>query len=184
MKSKATEIKVRFKKKLKFLQGKIKKMKIEQDAILKELRENIENSNTIEEELKIEKRKVEEELKLEREKVDNLKKMVECPICLDVPRKGPIFMCSNGHFLCEKCRQEDCPTCREVMGDHKSILAVAVIENILHDCKFVECEQNYPFHEIEEHEKNCKHRIVCCPYYSCCTEKVSLPKLLDHLEMA
>jgi len=171
IKNKSTESKVRYKKKLKFLQGKIMKMKIEQDAVLKELRENTKKSHTIE-----------EELKLERRKVDNLKKMVECPICLEVPRKGPMFMCSNGHFLCEKCRQEDCPTCREVMGDNKSILAVAVIENILHDCKFAECEQKYPLDKIEDHEKNCKHRIVSCPDYSGCIEKMPLPKLLNHLE--
>jgi len=171
IKNRATETKIGYKKKLKFLQGKIKKMKIEQDAVLKELRDNIKNSNIIE-----------EELKLERGKVDNLKKMVECPICLDVPRKGPIFMCPNGHFLCEKCRQENCPTCRKIMGDNKSILAVAVIENILHDCKFAECKQKFPLDKIEDHEKICKHRIVSCPYYSYCTEKVPLPKLLNHLE--
>jgi len=183
MKIKTGETKEGYKKKIKFLQGKIKKMKIEQEAVLKELQENVRNSNSIEEKLKLEKGKVEEELKLEREKVDNLKNMVECPICLEVPRKGPIFMCSNGHFLCEKCRRQNCPTCREVMGNNKSILAVAVIENILHDCKFAECEQKYPLDKIEQHEKNCKHRIVSCPYYSDCTEKVPLPKLLNHLEM-
>merc|ERR1712179_643703 len=109
-------------------------MKTEQNAVLKELRDNIKNVNTMEEELKLEKErvkeelklekgkveeelklekgKVEEELKLERAKFDHLKKMVECPICLEVPRKGPIFMCPNGHFLCKKCRRENCPTCR------------------------------------------------------------------------
>jgi len=182
IKNKVAETKIGYKKKSKFLQGKIKKMKIEQDAVLKELRKNIKNSNTIEEELKLEKGQVVEELKFEKEKINNLKKMVECPICLEVPRKGPIFMCSNGHFLCEKCRQEDCPTCREVMGDNKSILAVAVIENILHDCKFAGCELEYPLDKIEDHEKSCKHRNVSCPYYSACTEKVPLPKLLNHLE--
>jgi len=181
IKNRAAEIKVGYKKKLKFLQGKIRKMKIEQNAVLKELRETIKNSNTIEEELKLEKGKVEEELKLEKGKVDNLKKMVECPICLEVPRKGPIFMCPNGHFLCKKCRRENCPTCRAVMGDNKSILAVAVIENILHDCKFVGCEQKYPLDKIEVHERTCKHRIVSCPNYIRCSEKVPLPKLLNHL---
>jgi len=175
IKNKAVEKIAGYKKKLKYLRGRIKKMKIEQDVVLDELRENIKNTNT-----------VEEELKLEKGKVDNLKKMVECPICLEVPRKGPIFMCTNGHFLCEKCRQENCPTCREVMGDNKSILAVAVIENVLHDCKFAGCEQKYPLDKIEDHEKNCKknckNRIVSCPYYSCCTEKVPLSELLNHLE--
>jgi len=146
-------------------------METEQDTLLKELRETIKDKNTIE-----------EELKLEKGKVNNLKKLVECPICLEVPRKGPIFTCSNGHFQCDKCRRGVCPTCRQVMGDNKSLLAIAVIEMVLHDCKFAECEQKYPLLKIEEHEKKCKHRIVSCPFYSGCTEKISLPKLLNHLK--
>jgi len=170
IKNKAAETKIGYKKKAKLFQGKIRKMKIDQDAVLNELRKTIKNSNIIE-----------EELKFEKEKINKLKKIVECPICLEVPRKGPIYTCSNGHFLCEKCRLEDCPTCRAVMGDNKSILAVAVIENILHDCKFAGCEQKYPLDKIEVHEKTCKHRIVLCPNYNSCSEKVPLPKLLNHL---
>merc|ERR1719318_1464895 len=71
-------------------------------------------------------------------KFENLKKSVECPVCLKVPRRGPIFSCPNDHILCGKCKQDICPICREALGSKKSLLAVNIIENIFHDCKF-EC---------------------------------------------
>jgi len=121
-------------------------------------------------------------LKFEEEKIDYLKKTVECPICFEVPRKGPVFTCPNGHLVCQKCKRDSCPVCREAMGDSKSLVAVAVIEKILHDCKFVECEEKLSLNKIEEHEKICKHRVVSCPYYLICVQSVSLSKLLSHLE--
>ena len=47
-------------------------------------------------------------------------------------------------------RQESCPMCRAVMGDYRSLLTVAVIERILHDCKNDECDDKFPhqlFHQ-------------------------------------
>ena len=29
--------------------------------------------------------------------------LLECHICQDLPRKLKIFMCSNGHDICETC---------------------------------------------------------------------------------
>merc|ERR1719234_2226911 len=59
------------------------------------------------------------------------------------------------------------------------------IKTILHDCKFVKCVEKYPLQKIEDHEKDCEHnpmnKIVSCPYYSYCAEKMPLPKLLNHL---
>ena len=161
----------------KFLLRKIKKMKMDQTILLEQVQKNVKANET-----------TKEELKLEKKKVENLKKHVECTICLEVPRRGPMAACSNGHLLCPKCKQESCycPTCGTSMGDNKSLLAAVVIENVLHDCKFVECEQELPLEKIEEHEKGCKHRIVCCPYYTTspftrCGKMVPLSKLLDHL---
>jgi len=123
-----------------------------------------------------------EKLKSEEEKVKALKKQIECPVCLEVPRKGPVFSCLNGHLVCQNCKRETCPTCREAVGDNKSLVAVAVIERVLHDCKFVECEKEFALEHIEEHENNCKHRFVACPYYYQCDQRVPLSKILEHLE--
>ena len=124
---------------------------------------------------------LEEKLKSEKKKIDDLKKQIECPVCLEVPREGPVFSCPNGHHVCKKCKRDSCPTCREVMGDNKSLVAVAIIERILHECKFVECEEEFPLDEIDTHEKICKHRVVACPH-SLCFQMVPLSKLLTHLQ--
>ena len=70
----------------------------------------------------------------------------------------------------------------EEVGDNKSLVVVAVIENIRHDCKFLECEEKMPLKYIENHEKVCEHRIVACPFFGQCDHIVPLSKLLDHLE--
>ena len=42
------------------------------------------------------------------ELVEELKQMVECPVCLLLPKnRGPIPVCSNGHFVCTTCRCEE-----------------------------------------------------------------------------
>ena len=124
--------------------------------------------------------KVEETLTSEKKKIENLRKQVECPVCLDVPRKGPIFVCPNGHIICPKCKREKCPICRVKVGNNKSIVAVALIENILHDCKFDGCDEEHPLDMIENHEKYCYHRIVTCPDVQC-DQTIRLSNIMDHL---
>ena len=114
--------------------------------------------------------------------MDDLKKTVECPVCFEVPRKGPVYTCPNGHLVCQNCKRASCPMCREAMGDNKSLVAVAVIGKIPHDCKFAECEEEFALNEIEEHEKDCKHRVVFCPYHLHFHSRMPLSQLVAHLE--
>ena len=47
-----------------------------------------------------------ENIKLKDEKnkfVSKLRKLVECPVCLALPRAGPVPCCANGHFVCPPC---------------------------------------------------------------------------------
>jgi len=111
---------------------------------------------------------------------DQLKDKIECPVCMEIPRNGPVYVCTNGHFVCKKCKKESCPSCRVAMGSGKSLLAVAILENIEHKCKFVDCEEQFARDKLDDHEKICKHRTVSCPY-DLCNEKLALSKLLDHL---
>eukprot|EP00092_Neocalanus_flemingeri_P024578 GFUD01026657.1.p1 GENE.GFUD01026657.1~~GFUD01026657.1.p1 ORF type:complete len:341 (-),score=61.33 GFUD01026657.1:68-1090(-) len=112
--------------------------------------------------------------------VDQLKEKVECPVCMEIPRMGPVHVCPNGHFVCNKCKKGSCPTCRVGMGDGKSLLAVTVIENIEHKCKFDDCKEFFDVDKLEGHERICKHRTVSCPYDEC-SQKIALSKLVDHL---
>jgi len=123
----------------------------------------------------------EKTLQAEKKKIENLKKNVECPVCLDVPRKGPIFACPNGHIICQKCKGGLCPICRVEVGQNKSIVAVALIESILHDCQFNGCGEEYPLDKIETHEKFCDHRIVTCPHYQCEQREHLSRMMLEHL---
>ena len=115
---------------------------------------------------------------------EDVKKEVECPVCMEIPRKGPIYACPNGHLVCQRCKVttlKTCPVCREAMGQNKSLLAVALIEKIHHDCKYDECEEVFKLDDLTDHEKVCKHRSVSCPY-EICDKKLALSKLVDHLK--
>ena len=155
---------------------KVKKMKVETNALQDKKESPAAKDGKLEVKIGI----LEENLKSEKKRIDDMKKEIECPVCLDVPRKGPVFSCPNGHLVCQKCKRNYCPICRKVMGDNKSLVAVKFLERILHNCKFVECEEEFPLDEIDKHEKMCKYRVVSCPH-SQCVLKVSLSKLLAHL---
>ena len=69
--------------------------------------------------------------------VAELQGAVECPVCLVVPREGPVPCCPSGHITCSPCLErmrgegkEECPTCRVPMGEGKSLLAKVVIEHM------------------------------------------------------
>jgi len=112
--------------------------------------------------------------------VDQLRDKLECPVCLEVPRAGPVHVCPNGHLVCTKCKTGSCPTCRVPMGANRSLLAVTVIENIGHECVYDDCSDLFTPDKLEQHAKICQHRTVTCPY-ELCREHVGLSKLLEHM---
>jgi len=129
----------------------------------------------------------EDELGMSKSKLTKLdtlmkkvKEKIECPVCLDIPRKSPVPVCPNGHFVCEKCKTDSCPSCRVGMGQGKSLLAATILEHIDHQCNFTDCDQSFPTGDLVEHEAICPHRTVTCPR-SKCNVSVSLAKLADHL---
>eukprot|EP00092_Neocalanus_flemingeri_P024576 GFUD01026655.1.p1 GENE.GFUD01026655.1~~GFUD01026655.1.p1 ORF type:complete len:357 (-),score=69.49 GFUD01026655.1:3-1073(-) len=139
-----------------------------------------ETSRIHEEEIGCLKTKMKEVTDKHKHVFDQLKEKVECPVCLEIPRSGPVHVCPNGHIVCKQCKTGSCPTCRVCMGDGKSLLALTVIDNIEHNCKFVDCEEIFAVDKLEGHEKICKRRTVTCPHNNC-SEKIALSKLLDHL---
>jgi len=166
------------------LQFKLRKVKSEKKDLIKGWQETTEGFEVIEKGLKLQIENGENQRKQLIAKhsitLEKLKENVECPVCMEIPRAGPMFVCPNGHFVCKKCKTGSCPTCRVAMGAGKSLLAITVIENIDHKCKFVECEELFALDKLAAHEKICEHRIVRCPH-SLCTVEVALSKLLEHL---
>eukprot|EP00092_Neocalanus_flemingeri_P016316 GFUD01017661.1.p1 GENE.GFUD01017661.1~~GFUD01017661.1.p1 ORF type:complete len:368 (-),score=75.11 GFUD01017661.1:52-1155(-) len=158
----------------------------DQKKVLDSYKAKINEQNEHEQELKSLKLKLEEldttKCKMNEQKhlIQQLKDKIECPVCLDIPRSGPVPVCPNGHLVCKKCKKDSCPTCRCVMGSGKSLLATTILENVEHDCKFEDCNKQFALKDIEEHEKVCPYRIVSCPNFDC-TERVPLAKLVQHL---
>jgi len=50
-----------------------------------------------------EKTKLEEQMEKMRMFVAELQGAVECPVCLVVPREGPVPCCPAGHITCSPC---------------------------------------------------------------------------------
>jgi len=141
----------------------------------------------LEEELNSLKRKLdekEEELTSSKSKqkhlLQQIKDKIECPVCMDLPRSGPVPVCPNGHFVCKKCKRDSCPSCRIAMGMGESLLASTILENIEHKCRFMDCNVNLPPKAIEKHETACSQRTVSCPDADC-SLIVPLANLVDHL---
>ena len=55
---------------------------------------------------------------------DELKDVLECPVCLKVPRQPPIYQCERGHCICAACHSKlsNCPVCRIPMGKTRSLI--------------------------------------------------------------
>jgi len=170
----------------------INALKAQNTKVMKQHEEIIKNMNKTLEKDRIKQEGLRSQLAEEKKKseelaakhkllVGKLSDKVECPVCLEVPRTGPVPVCPNGHIVCKKCKKTTCPTCRVAMGNGKSLLASTLLENIEHRCKFDDCEEYFALDKLDEHEKDCWHRIVTCPYISCPDKKIMLSKLVSHL---
>jgi len=156
--------------------------KIEEEV--KSLKRKIEHQDDSAEQIKhqhkIEVEALRNQMADQKHLIEQLKGKIECPVCMEIPRSGPVPVCPNGHFVCKKCKTLNCPTCRTRIGDGKSYLAQMILENIEHKCRFVECQLLFPLGNLDHHEKVCPHRVVSCPAADC-TTRVSLSQLVDHL---
>jgi len=174
------------KKKIVGLQFKLRKVKAEKVVVVKVCQENTKVFENVEKALKLKMENIEKKMNdavtRHTKLLGKISESVECPVCMDTPRSGPVFACQNGHLVCNKCKAGSCPTCRVGMGNGKSLVAITVIENIDHKCKFVECEELFAMEKLDAHEKICKHRTVKCPASSCEAE-IALSNLLDHFVM-
>ena len=154
---------------------------------VKVLKQKLKEKELAEKALQEENLRLRSQLRSENERDDkqsrfeeDLKNKIECPVCLEVPRRGPVPVCPNGHLVCQNCKRDTCPVCRSNMGNGKSILAGLVIEHLEYSCKHEACGEKFTVLDIEEHEVNCKLRKVVCPNLDCEME-VTLLALIDHL---
>ena len=99
-----------------------------------------------------------------------LQEILQCVICLQVPRGGHIIQCKNGHLMCKNCASnknvKTCPTCRGTLDKKARNLAVEqIIESMVtFQCQHPNCEfsaQNKL--RVLLHERKCEYRLVPCP---------------------
>jgi len=112
--------------------------------------------------------------------------VLECPVCLKTIMDPPIFMCENSHMLCEECRGQlkndgkPCPVCNGALTNKRMLPVEKMLDKLPKEqCKFNECNfARASIGFVEEHEKDCKHRLVPC--YTC-NKKVPLSGKTEHV---
>ena len=117
---------------------------------------------------------------------------LKCPVCLDPPRKKPIYTCENGHATCPDCIskiKKKCPICRnEVMAPNEfaGYVADETLKDIFASCRFSRhgCLKRQRVEVIHRHEESCVHREVLCAssHRGTCKWIGSLTKLPSHVK--
>ena len=117
--------------------------------------------------------------------IKNIQKILECPICLSIPKNpDQVHFCSNGHLICHDChgKVKECPVCRSKKLNGQNPLLKQVLSELPKMCPHQGCEEEDE--PKSEHRKNCGYRPIDCLTDSNvkCTEKVPYNSLLKHLE--
>ena len=107
---------------------------------------------------------------------EDLRKDLECPVCLDFPDSTPIFQCIQGHIVCNSChpKLKSCPVCRAKV-DIRALTVEKILPKILPKCK----HQNCPVFKtnIKEHEAICTYALVDCTH---CKTQITIKDLDTH----
>jgi len=95
----------------------------------------------------------------------NFKEYFECPVCYTVPRRPPIFQCSEGHLICSECKPKvlHCPICRSGWSGRLRF-AEMLLEKVPHSCRYAGsgCDLELLGPYIDGHEKDCPYGPVRC----------------------
>ena len=113
------------------------------------------------------KRKHDEKFHLHKDSlrtiVAEVESLLECPVCLTLPRDLPIPSCSSGHIVCQTCRPKvlNCPTCRQKMPKkNKNTVAGSIIEQMEHKCRHDGCNVKLKLQKIKIHERHCSNEYI------------------------
>ena len=117
---------------------------------------------------------------------ENLKDILQCPICLLVPNKNEkVNVCDNGHMICNECRTQIslCPICRSDKLEFQSPLLKKILDSLPSRCPNYDsgCQESFEDEEErKQHKINCEFRKIDCMQLRC-EEKVMYKNLLQHL---
>jgi len=119
--------------------------------------------------------------------VDNLKSILECPVCYKTPKKTKTFgVCTNGHMICDEClpKVPACPVCRAKFLKQCPAILRKVLSALPEMCPNNEHGCQETFHdenEMNRHKDKCEFRIVECTQVTC-NETVTFGSILTHIE--
>ena len=70
--------------------------------------------------------------------LESLKTHLECPVCLSVPKMGPIYQCRNGHLLCKEChpKLKCCPLCQIPLEKLRNLLSEQIVSMLYPEYQF------------------------------------------------
>jgi hypothetical protein len=115
-----------------------------------------------------------------------------CPVCSDPPRLGPIYTCSKGHLICQKCNEivDTCPLCRDPILKNRSRISEFIIEKYLKyeytTCinEKSGCKQTGTLQQLYNHEIVCPYTTITCPgKIQTCTWKGARITLPQHINV-
>ena len=135
-------------------------------------------------------------LRAEMDVMEDLRKKLnedlQCPVCLKIPRKTPIYQCKSGHIHCKECHPKltKCPICRSTKLSTRALMTEKLIERLPLKCSFEENGCSEPAKLLEnqtKHEKNCEYRNVPCIFkgwnrFSSCNVSVPMNSLIEHIK--
>jgi hypothetical protein len=130
-------------------------------------------------------------------KEEDMKRIVECPICFNMPRDGVMLLCINGHNVCATCKTRletnnaKCPqgNCNYDDPPRRNRTVADLVDKLPFEfpCKFAKakdvnhssCEFKDTIDMLKRHEIMCEHRSVKC-LRDACKVILSADKIIEH----
>lgn len=125
-------------------------------------------------------------MSLSREACSEMESIIECIVCLEVPRNVHIYHCENGHNVCRACKRRvlRCPSgnCRYV-GNSRNLTAEHLRATFFKfHCKYQinGCQVLMKENKLIGHEVDCPFRMVECQG---CGSKMIMKEFQKHLQV-
>ncbi|KDR07292.1 E3 ubiquitin-protein ligase siah-1-like [Zootermopsis nevadensis] len=114
---------------------------------------------------------------------------LECPVCTEY-MSPPITLCSNGHNICKKCRQnvECCPICRGQLSGIRNVTLEKIARRQQYPCTNRDrgCPQVFSMDLIADHHAVCRYGPLRCPMNKfpsvSCSWKGLLSEIKKHVQ--
>jgi len=94
-----------------------------------------------------------------------MKRELECPVCLIIPRSAPVYQCPLGHIVCSECipQLSTCPICSTpYLKPHgRSLIAEKWLETLDRGCRYEVVGCDFSTHQsrgLIDHEASCSFK--------------------------